>query len=745
MSDSLLSHSLHGLLNADDDLARENEKLKRIVSKLMIRVEQATNDRTPGYINFERTIALEEQIRLRTKHLQEAFDLLNATNSQLAAANRETERARRNLASAIETIQEGFAIFDANESLVMKNSRFSSLLPDVQNLLTEGTSFESYVKISTASQLMSIPEQMSAEKWIKHRLGLHLKESVNFTLALKNGCWMQVSEQKMPDGGTIVLQTDITDHVRRTHEEHHKLLDQQARIIKATLSHIEQGILIFDPQLRLVEWNEVALQILEIPEHLVEHGMRVARFRQPFLPGHIFDEACQPTAIFDWLNKRHDRGTLRQQVFIKNTAQYEVFGQVMKDGSAVISFNDITSLCRAYHDLHQTNETLEQRVSERTEELLAARDAAEIANASKSRFVAAASHDLLQPVNAAKLFISSLENTDLDERQSNIVERIFKSFHSVETILGALLDISKLDSGQAALNISEFSIQPVLDGIRNEFSPLARDKGLRFDVVSSSVEVRSDPVYLRRILQNLVANAIRYTHSGRVLVGVRRRQYVIEFQVSDTGIGIAKEEQEKIFEEFHRIDRQLVSDSAMGLGLTIVKRACDMLGHELTLGSTIGKGTTFTVSVPFSRNKIKAEAEQEISFDSPPSLENAIIMVVENDLTVAEGMEHMLESWGATPVVVTNLEQAFAQIKELDILPDIFLVDYHLDDMNNGLDFIAGIRDKFGAIRSILLTADRDPTIFKQANEQGAFVRYKPLDIPELHNLVANLLNSHEK
>ncbi len=435
MTDISLSDSL---LNTDDDLVRENEKLKRIVSKLMTRVEQATNDRSPGYIHFERAIALEEQIRLRTQHLQEALDVLNATNSQL---------------------------------------------------------------------------------------------------------------------------------------------------------------------------------------------------------------------------------------------------------------------------------------SERTKELRAARDAAQVANASKSRFVAAASHDLLQPVNAAKLFISSLENTQLDDHQVNLVERISKSFQSVESILGALLDISRLDSGQAALNISEFGIQSVLDGIRNEFSPQAREKGLSFSIMPCSTIVRSDPVYLRRILQNLVANAIRYTQHGRILVGVRRRKYFAEFQVIDTGIGVAEEEQGKIFEEFHRIDKQLVSDSAMGLGLTIVKRACDMLSHQLTLRSGLGKGSTFTVSVPFAQEKTATEAEQETGFEPPPLLENAIIMVVENDLTVAEGMQHVLESWGATPVIVTHLEEAFSQIEELDILPDIFLVDYHLDNMQNGLGFIAGMRARFGVIRSILLTADRSTAIVREANK----------------------------
>lgn len=737
MTDQSLFESL---LNNDDDLARENEKLKRIVSKLMARVEQATNDRAPGYIHFERAIALEEQIRLRTKHLQEALDVLQVTNLQLAAANRETEKARQNLSTAIETIQEGFAIFDAQENLVLKNSRFSSLLPDTQNLITEGTSFEAYVRMSAQSHFMNIPNRMTVEDWVAHRLEGHREASVNFTLALNNDYWLQVSEQKMMDGGTIVLQTDITDHVRHSREEHHKLLDQQARIVKATLSHIEQGILIFDPKLRLVEWNETAVKILRIPRRLVERGVRVTRFKEFFSPNHVFGQSCHPMKIFHWLNENKNRDLLRQQVFVKNGAQFEVYGQEMSDGSAVISFNDITTLHRAYHDLHQINETLEQRVVERTQELRTARDAAEVANASKSRFVAAASHDLLQPVNAAKLFISSLENTDLDERQVNLVERIFKSFHSVETILGALLDISKLDSGQAALNISEFGIQSVLDGIHNEFSPLARDKGLQLDIVPSSVEVKSDPVYLRRIVQNLVANAIRYTQSGRILVGVRRRKYFAELQIFDTGIGIAAEEQDKIFEEFHRIDNQLVSGSAMGLGLTIVKRACDMLGHKLTLDSALAKGSTFTVGVPFAKEKVNTERVKEIKSDAPAPLDNIIIMVVENDPTVAEGMERMLESWGATPVVATNPEQAFSQIKELDILPDVFLIDYHLDNVDTGLELISDMRKRFGAIRSILLTADRSPSIVQEANKQGVFVRYKPLDIPEFHNLVASLV-----
>ncbi|MDA5094673.1 PAS-domain containing protein [Aliiroseovarius sp. KMU-50] len=733
-------HSTDGLLKASDSLERENEKLKVIVDKLMSRVERETVDRAQGFMHFERAIALEGEVQQRTHKLEEALDVLHATNATLAVAQREAEKARRDLSTSVESIQEGFAIFDANEKLVMKNSRFSALFEDVVSEIKRGISFEDYIRLTASSEHFFRPKNLSVENWVNRRIEVHKSNSVNFTLELKNDLWLQISEQSTPDGGTIVLQTDITDHTRLEREERAKILDQQAKIVKATLEHIEQGVLIFDADCKLVEWNHAAIEILKIPRRLARAGMRLTRFEHLFVPGFVFFADNQPQVVFEWACFGKGREVLRCELEAVNGFQYDVMGQEMADGSFLVSFNDVTKLRQTYKDLHQVNETLEQRVVERTDELRAARDFAERANASKSRFVAAASHDLLQPVNAAKLFISSLEHTELDQKQNSIVGRISKSFQSVESILGALLDISKLDSGQVNLNISDFSLDQIFDRLLDEFSDAAAEKGLKLTVVRSSARVNSDPVYLRRILQNLVSNAIRYTDTGRVLVGVRHHADRLDVHVIDTGIGIAPEEQELVFKEFHRSDPSQSSESAMGLGLAIVERACLMLEHDLALTSVVGEGTSICVTVPHAKQDELPVDTIEPNRDLPSSLQNALIMVVENDPSVRDAMERVLETWGAAPIIAASQQDAEAQIAELGLIPDIFLVDYHLDENKNGLELIKNLRAQHGPLLAILLTADRSTELERKAHSQGVFLRHKPLDIVDLQELVGRLL-----
>lgn len=735
-------HSTDGLLRASDSLERENEKLKVIVDKLMSRVEHATMDRAQGFMHFERAIALEGEVQQRTRKLEEALDVLHATNANLAVAQRAAEEARRDLSTSVESIQEGFAIFDASETLVMKNSRFSAMFLDVVGEIKQGIRFEDYLRLTAGSEYIVRPGKMSVDDWVNRRIAVHKSNSVNFTLELKDDLWLQISEQSTPDGGTIVLQTDITDHTRLEREERAKILDRQAKIVKATLEHIEQGVLIFDADCKLIEWNEAAIKILKINRRLARAGTRLARFEQLFEPGVVFTSDSEPQIVFDWASLRKDREILRYELEAVNGYLYDVMGQEMADGSFLVSFNDVTKLRQTYKDLHRVNATLEQRVVERTDELRAARDSAERANASKSRFVAAASHDLLQPVNAAKLFISSLEHTELDQKQDSIVGRISQSFQSVETILGALLDISKLDSGQVALNVSDFSLDQIFDRLLDEFSGAAAKKGLELTVVRTSARVNSDPVYLRRILQNLVSNAIRYTDKGRVVVGVRRRADGVDAYVIDTGIGIAPEEQELVFKEFHRTDPTQSQESAMGLGLAIVERACLMLEHDLTLTSAVGEGTSIRVSIPYAEQEELPVETMQPSRDLPSSLKNALIMVIENDPAVRDAMERMLETWGAAPVIAASQEDAEVQISELGLMPDIFLVDYHLDDNKNGLDLIKNLRAKHGPLLSVLLTADRSTELERVAHSQGVFLRHKPLDIMDLQELVGGLLAS---
>ena len=729
------------LLNNQDSLERENAKLKRIVGKLMVRVEQATSDQSQGYVHFERAIALEDEVRSRTLHLHETMEVLHATNAQLTKAQRETEKARKELNYALETIQDGFAIFNAEGYLVMKNSRFSKLLPDVLPLLKRGISFKEYVTISASSEHMFRPENRSLEDWVVHRMDVHNRNLVNFTLAIKDDLWMQVSEQRMPDGGTIVVQTDITDHVRREREEHNKILDSQSLIVKATLEHIEQGVLIFDSSQKLVEWNRAALLMLNIPRHKVVLAAPLELFEREFGEKSVFLDSCHADLVFNWLRQGVGRRPLRHELVTRAGSYFQVLGQEMDDGSTVISFSDISTLKRAYQQLHQVNTTLEQRVGERTLALQAARDEAERANASKSRFVAAASHDLLQPLNAAKLFISSLEQTDLDDKQAKVVDRIAQSFHSVETILDALLDISKLDLGQANLSVSEFPLDPILNRLRQEFEPVALAKGLTLRIVSSGIYLKSDPVYVRRILQNLLSNAIRYTETGKVLLGVRRRNDHARIVVMDTGVGIAEVDRQKVFQEFHRVDGTKFSESAMGLGLAIVDRACRMLNHPIELDSQLGLGSSFSVSVPYGGDCIADLSEKSTPADTVKLSENALVMVIENDLQVADGMARVIDGWGAAPVTVDNYEQAIASIDELGMQPDVFLVDYHLDDKLNGIETILQLREIHGPNKAVLLTADRSTEVQRQAHSQGIFVRYKPIDLQDIESLLWRMMN----
>lgn len=736
-----MSDPFDSLINPADPIERQNAKLKVIVQKLMARVEQTSLDRSAGYFHFERAIALEDQVRHRTLDLQEALDILNATNAQLASAQRETEKARRNLSSAVNAIQEGFAIFDAHENLILKNDQFAALLPDIQGQIYTGMNFEEYVQLCVSSDCLSLPDGMTEADWVAHRLKSHEDESVHFTLMLRDNHWLQVSEQRTEDGGTIILQTDMTDVMRLEHEERSRMLDAQGQIIKDTLEHIEQGVLIFDAEGRLAEWNEPASQFLHIPPRFLKKGTRLARFEGLFDPARVFHPQSNPRRIYDWLRQLQGRETFRAEMGTIHGAQLEVYGQEMRDGSCVLSFTDITKLRRAHRELREANTQMEQRVRERTEELRAARDLAQRANASKSRFVAAASHDLLQPVNAAKLFISSLQHTDLSDRQAATVERISASFQSVETILGALLDISKLDSGKAVLNVSDIDLGPIFERLAEEFTPVARQKGLDLRIIPTSVSVHSDPVYLRRILQNLVSNALRYTQRGRVVVGVRRMAETVKISVMDTGIGIAPDEQKLIFQEFHRVDSKQQSDTAMGLGLAIVERACTMLEHPLRLRSELGRGTVFDVEIPYAEQPAFAFDLPDYDGAGPVTMQNAMIMVIENDPNVRDGMERMLETWGATPLMANDLTEAQAHIEALGLMPDVFLVDYHLDDGMDGLRAITSLRQLYGPIRAILLTADRDQLLQAEATALGVFLRYKPVDIQDLNRLVSGLLH----
>lgn len=731
---------INTLINPADPPQRQLEKLLTIANVLMQRVERATDDSGAAYAQFQRAAMLEDQVRDRTRDLEHALDLLNESNARLAEANNNAEAARQNLSNAIETIQEGFALFDASDVLVLCNSRFGMHMEDIRADLRPGLTFNQYVDRVSRSRYFALPDNERPEDWAVRRKRRHQDRHVIFNVRMIWDRWVQVSEHRTVDGGTVILQTDVTDIIRAERHERGKMLDDQARAIRATLDHINQGVSIFDAQARLVGWNERLGQLLAIPMVRFRIGASFDYLLQRFRAEIGFSEGMTDDMLEDWVNGTRGRAPLSFEVRRSNDLILAVFAQEMPDGGFVMSFTDVTAERAAIEALSRANETLEARVMERTLELEDALSNAERANASRSRFVAAASHDLLQPLSAAKLFISSIDGTAIDPSAQEALVKAQNALVSVEGILDALLDISKLESGRAAVSVGQVSLGRLLQQLHEEYSALAAAKGLRLTVRSVDALVMTDPAYLRRILQNLISNAIRYTTKGRILVGARLRGNTIRLEVWDTGPGIPESEQDNIFKEFHRLNARASASEGMGLGLAIVERACALLGHPLGLSSRVGKGTCFMLQVPVADGKEGLQARPHPPQPEPKvQLQDKIGFLVENDQELRRAMCLLLEKWGISVLDAGSGEEALALIEELGILPDFFLVDHQLGDGITGVEFILSVRARHGDVPSRLVTANRSPEVRNLARVAGIDLMMKPIDSRALEAFLRSL------
>ena len=721
------------LVNPADSLARQNEKLRVIAQVLMRRVEAITDDSGAAYAQFQRAALLEDQVRERTLELERALDLLNASNAAIVAANAETDAARRNLAQALETVQEGFALFDANDILVMCNSRFGMYLDDLSDVLKPGLRFDDYIEAVSQSQYFVLPAGQAPQDWAINRRRRHQERYVMFNVAMRGDAWVQISEHRTQDGGTVILQTDVTDIIRAEREERGKLLDDQARIIRATLDHINQGVAIFDAAANLVGWNRRLATLLALPLARLRVGggfdALLAQLQRDFGFGAGMDAA----RLRLWVDGRSGRPDLSFDVWRAGLV-LTVFAQEMPESGFVMSFTDVTAERAAIAGLSLANETLEARVRARTLELEHALETAERANASRTRFVAAASHDLLQPLSAAKLFLSSIEASELTPEARGTLDKAHNALVSVEGILDALLNISKLESGKAAVTPSAVALGPLMAQLHEEFSGFAAAKGLRLSVRPCDFLVTSDAAYLRRILQNLIGNAIRYTARGKVLVGVRRRGALCHIEVWDTGAGIPDSEQANVFKEFHRLNAKASASEGMGLGLAIVERACALLGHPLSLASKLGGGSLFSVVVPLASG---TAAPVAIPPPSAVQMQGQIGFLIENDENLRRAMGQLLEKWGVDVLEASSGEEALALIDELGIAPDFMLIDQGLGTGISGLDVIAELRARFGDLPLRLLTADRSATLRAQTEAAAVKMVLKPVDAQGLRAVMA--------
>ena len=390
-------------------------------------------------------------------------------------------------------------------------------------------------------------------------------------------------------------------------DDSHAALHFNREVLQTALNHVRQGIAVFDEELQLICSNRQFGEILGLPLHLVQIGIPLREILE-------FMGATSPPGLGEsdgaaLLDMRLAAYTTEGEPYLERLPDrhmvIEVRANRMPGGGLVITFSDVTPSFEAAEALERANATLEKRVRDRTEELTRlnselalAKSTAEDANISKTRFLAAASHDILQPLNAARLYVTSLVERQNGGEDSRLVENIDDSLEAIEEILGALLDISRLDAGAMTPSISSFKIGDLMRSLEIEFAPIARAKALKLTFVPSSLAVESDRLMLRRLLQNLISNAIKYTPRGRVLVGCRRHGQSLQIGVYDTGVGIPVVKRGEIFKEFHRLEQGARIARGLGLGLSIVERLARVLNHGIALDSNVSGGSFFSVTVP---------------------------------------------------------------------------------------------------------------------------------------------------
>lgn len=498
-------------------------------------------------------------------------------------------------------------------------------------------------------------------------------------------------------------------------------------LLQATLDNIDQGVSVVDEDLRLIAWNARYIELFELPAGFIHVGQPIAEvYRLNAERGEVDIAGLEP-----WIERRiealrrrvpHDHERAQPSGRILRST-----GTPMAGGGYVTSYSDITELRMAARALEEANEQLEARVADRTERLEEARLTAEAAVASKTRFLAAASHDLLQPLHAARLFIAALrETTDTSPEQSRILaENADRSIESAHGLLKALLNLSRLEAGGIRPSVGPLSIELLFADLRREFVPLANAKGLRLRIVPSGLWVMSDRDLLRSMLQNLVGNAVRYTDKGGIVVGIRRisdrSTDHVRIDVADTGRGIEPHLQQDVFKEFARLPGIAGDEPGAGLGLAIVQRVAGLLDHRLNLRSEPGRGSYFSITLPRSEAAQRPDPSNEglKSAEGPAPLR---VLCVDNDPSILHGLKLLLARWGLQVVTASDANEAMAAAGPFDAA----LVDYHLGDGPDGLAVVEALKARAQG-RVALITADDSELLMARAQAVGVTLMSKPV------------------
>lgn len=628
------------------------------------------------------------------------------------------------------------------QEISQKLSSRSMLAVQLEDLLMLAARFvgeerarQSFIRFAYRQGKGFTPSQNANDEWIAH------------TERLLAGVLGASSARAVVKAAIEGREMQVEDVVKIA-DEASEVLQFNRALLQGAIENITQGISVVDQSLRLVAWNHRYIELFEYPDGLIYVGRPIADIirynaeRNLCGPG---DPDLHVAKRLYWMRQGTPHTSER---LFPNGRVIELIGNPMPGGGFVMSFTDITNYRDAEQGLKDANESLEQRVQERTFELsqlnhalTEAKGTAEAANQSKSRFLAAVSHDLMQPLNAARLFSAALAHQEqLPEEATELVRHLDSSLRSAEDLITDLLDISRLEGGRVSADVAAFPLSNLYDTLGVEFRVLAQEHGIDFHVRGSKLRVESDIKLLRRVLQNFLTNAFRYA-KGHVLLGVRREAGHLRLEVWDHGPGIPPDKLHVIFEEFKRLDsHQTRAEKGLGLGLAIADRLCKVLGHRLEVRSWPGKGSVFSVSVPLARQPAPVPINGH-KVETPEQLNGAQVLCVDNEDSILTGMSSLLTRWGCRVLTARSREECQALL-DGDARPQLALIDYHLDDGELGTDLMAWLRTRLGEpVPGVVISADARPELVAQIHAAGLDFLPKPVKPAALRALLSRHLS----
>ena len=534
-------------------------------------------------------------------------------------------------------------------------------------------------------------------------------------------------------------------------DEAYEVLHHNRSVLSSALQSISQGVCIIDKEMMVIAWNDKFKRLYQLPDECLYMGASIALIithiaKQGGLGKGSIDELIKSRMALYKLGEHHISVHENQaQRFI------EIEGNPMPQGQYITTYTDVTTQRHHEVELRQSNERLEQRVLERTNKLSQLNQELKRANKSKTHFLAAAGHDLVQPLNSASLFASSLVHrlTRLELKQNThesneliiLANSLEQSLDNAELLLSELLEISKLDADVIRPDINDFELEEIIAPLISEFLVISKEKGLEFRWITSKLSIHCDPRLLRRILQNLLSNAIRYTPTGKILLGIKRHQGNVRIQVWDTGIGIEACQLDRIFDEFHRLDNIDSSfEKGLGLGLSIVQRLCRLLDIPISVQSIQGKGSVFTLDIPLAKEQIPAlEIDQACLLAEQEN--TALVACIDNELQIIQGMESLLSDWGYQVVTAQDSDKLIHKLKGR--VPDMLIIDYHLDHQKTGLDAYQVLSKHWlSKVPCMVITADYTQEVEEKISQCGLALLKKPVKAMALRSQLNALIGN---